>query len=224
MSTFSDQIAAGKLLARLPQWRAKERKAIADIRAARRLGPGYLALSWGKQSTCLAHMIFRAEPDIRCVFWKNPTSEILNNFDGVRDSFTARWPIDYVEFPEGDTDLKGSGDRYLTDNGLRVVFMGLAKCESKARRITLKRADRRNIYRYKSGRYRCCPLADWTDDDIAAYIGKFDLPVLDSYKRYGLRTRTSAGVTPGSHAAVGIDLLSSGKRGDVLDYYKRGGK
>jgi phosphoadenosine phosphosulfate reductase len=219
MSKFSDQIAAGRLLARLPQWCRKEAKALADIRDARRLGPGYLALSWGKQSTCLAHMVFRAEPDIRCVFWKNPTSEILNNFDEVRDAFLARWPVDYVEFPEGDTDLKGNGDRYLAENGLRVLFMGLAKCESKARRITLKRGDRRNIYRYKTGRYRCCPLADWTDEDIAAYIAKYDIPVLASYRRYGLQTRTSAGVTPGSHAAAGIDLLTSEKQHKIREHY-----
>lgn len=224
MSLFETQIAQGRILSRLPFWKQKEKAAAEDILAAAKLGAGYLSLSWGKQSTCLAHMIHITAPEIRCVFWKNPISGVINDFDHVRDEFLSRWPVRYVEFPEGDTDLKGNGPRYMEENGLTVVYMGLASYESRVRKITLGRAWRHNIFRYRSGRYRCCPLKDWTDMDIAAYIAKHDIPVLSSYSRFGLQTRTSAGLTPGSHAEQGIDLLTSEQQARVRDYFAKGGK
>ncbi len=216
---LSKQLNEGRIYSRLPQFRRKLEQARLDIFYALSLGKGYVSLSWGKQSTVLAHMIYGLSADTACVFWKNPTSSDLNNFDQVRDTFMARWPVRYVEFQEGDTDLPGNGRAYMKNNGLSVVFMGLVSDESLARKYSLGKASVHNCFRYASGYLRCCPLRKWKIMDIAAYVSLYDLPLLETYHRYGLEARTSAGLTPGSHAEQGIDLLSRENQQKIKDYY-----
>ncbi|MCK9327750.1 MAG: hypothetical protein M0P69_19805 [Bacteroidales bacterium] len=215
---FKKQITEGRIFSRTAVFKAKVRKALTDLAHAFRAGPSYLALSWGKQSIILAHMIWTMDTEVKCVFRKNPLSDLINNFNEVKDSFLSRWKINYEEL-EGDTDLKGNGLKYMQENGLTVVIMGLAADESNGRRITLAAADKFNLYRYSNGFMRSCPLRHWKIMDIAAYTAAYDLPALDTYKKFGLQQRTSAGITPGTHAEAGIDLLSDEKQKKVREYY-----
>lgn len=207
------------MLSRLPYFRKKENKAISDIIAALYRRKGYVSLSWGKQSTVLAHMVYSVSQYTPCVFWKNPTSDILNNFNEVRDLFLSRWQLNYIEYQDGDTDLVGNGNKFLENNGLQVVFMGLVSSESKARKFTLGKADENNCFHYSNGKIRCCPLKNWSNQDIAAYIAKYKLPFLKTYAKFGFDARTSAGVTPGSHAEKGMDILSRSKQQKIKDFY-----
>lgn len=95
----------------------------------------------------------------------------------------------------GQHDLQDMTDRGQFDGW----FWGLAKEESRNRRITLSLQwdgqPHPAIYRYGDGKYRCCPLANWQALDLAAYIATHDLPMLDAYRRQGLSARTTARVT-----------------------------
>jgi len=215
MNLLERQLSEGHMLAKLPQYKRKEQKAIRDIRQMFRVAPrSYLALSWGKQSIIVAHMIFRIAVRVACVHWSNPNAERLADFTATRDTFLSRFLLDYTEFPEGDTDLKGNGKRYMQQQGLTGVLMGLAAEESNGRKYTLKQG-KETIMQYRDGTWRGCPLADWIVPDLAAYIATYNLPLLRPYRRYGLQVRTSTGAKPGSHSERGLDFLNSTEKEDM---------
>jgi len=215
MNKLEKQLQEGRMLAKLPQWVAKYSKAIRDIRLMLAQSPeSYVTLSWGKQSIILAHMVFSVRPSVPCVHWSNPNAELFADFAATRDKFIERWSLNYIEFPDGDTDLKGNGKRYMQQNGMTGVFMGLAAEESKGRQYTLK-GGHETLRQYKDRTWRCCPLAAWETHDLAAYIASYDLPLLSPYRRYGLETRTSTGATKGSHSERGLDFLKSTQLEDL---------
>jgi hypothetical protein len=136
----------------------------------------------------------------------------LHNYAEVIEQFTARFPInlhivqtDHV-FDGRHLDWQASRDagQFDLQNMCRREdwqgwYWGLVKDESGGRRATLSQqwrtAPHPTIYRYADGRYRCCPLANWTTLDVAAYIAEFDLPLLRLYHVEGLAARTVARVT-----------------------------
>lgn len=110
--------------------------------------------------------------------------------------------------PPGDPGWSWQESRDYGDNDLQMMvnredydgwFWGLAKDESKARRHTLSMRwagqPHPTIFRYTDGRYRCCPLMHWSKMDLAAYIDRYELPMLDVYWGEGLAARTTARVT-----------------------------
>jgi len=216
MNILSRQLQEGRMFAQLPQFRHKLSNADIDIRAMfSHASRSYVTLSWGKQSIIVAHMVFVIAPETPCVHWSNPKAEILADFMDTRDAFLERYHLNYTEFSEGDIDLKGNGRRYMQEEKLNGVFMGLAAEESKGRRYSLKQGSQTSM-QYKDGTWRCCPLADWKVPDLAAYIAMYDLPLLRPYCRYGLDVRTSTGATIGSHSERALDFLNSTDRGDFI--------
>lgn len=215
MRLIDQQLAEGKMLAILPDYRDMVRKAHDDIRRMLQLAPSsYVSVSWGKQSVCMAHLVYFIAPETPMVHWSNPDAELIADFAATRDTFLARWPIAYTEFPQGDTDLFGNGRAFLREHAMTGLFMGLAADESKGRNQSLQ-GGRKTIMQYADGTWRCCPVAAWRKQDLAAYIAAHDLPLLAPYRRYGLGVRTATGVTPGTHGECGIDYLNSTNRGDL---------
>lgn len=52
------------------------------------------------------------------------------------------------------------------------------------------------MYKYKNRDfYRMCPIADWTTEDVGAYIVTHNLPVLKWYRDFGFDSRTTARLT-----------------------------
>lgn len=220
MNPYKQQIMEGLIMSRLPQFKQKEKKALQDIRHMLSICPmSYVACSWGKQSIVLTHMAYHINQRVKIVFFREPESELIADFGNVRDEFMSLWGINYMEILVEDGNLKKQGD-ILLQKDLDGVFLGLAACESKGRRYTLKKGDYHNILKYNDGTYRCCPLAKWTEMDCAAYIAKHKLPVLETYKKFGFFVRTSAGVTPGSHAEQGIDLMTSSAQAEIRQTWK----
>ena len=233
MSNIYDrQLAAGMTLAMTPRWQHKEKKAIADITVMlKRSRSPYVSLSWGKQSTCLMHMVYRVSPSIPGLFFREVESNIIANFDEVIADFTYSWPITYYEEMYHPWDEKGQRDshhraarRWEAEHNVDGVFMGFARHESKARHYTLAKADKYNIFEYKDGFLRSTPLRLWSDDDIVAYIAKYNIPMLDIYHRFGFQARTSAGLTPGTHSEVGFDTMTSRQKREIMEAKKQYGR
>lgn len=115
-----------------------------------------------------------------------------------------RW-IFRGEYTPGDSweDARKAGNADLQEMVAREewdgFFMGLAKEESKGRRITLSMTwngqPHPSVFRYWDGKYRCCPLMNWNEKDIAAYVATNELPLLDEYETFGLEARTTARAT-----------------------------
>lgn len=205
------ELKAGLLWAKTTRYQDNERIAISSLKRFFSIcETPYLALSWGKQSICLAHMIFYIRPQTKMVFLRSWESYMLHDYERVISEFTRKWPIDWVDYYKdnvswnslswketrdlGQNDIHGMGCSAMP--GWDGVIMGLSKDESKARRITtsLNTTEWRTIFRYVDGRYRNTPIQSWTQQDLAAYIAKNDIPLLSAYNN-GLSARTTARIT-----------------------------
>lgn len=196
----------------------------------------YVSVSFGKQSICLAHMLWKVRPEMPMFFLASSESYLMHNFVEVIDAFMQIAPInltivqsnhaaldisDHVDrlselqptikwrfLPTGDPAWSWKQVRDAGDDDLAQMvsrddfdgwFWGLAKEESKSRRLTLSRQwegqPHPSIFRYSDGKYRCCPLMNWHLDDLAAYIYRYKLPLLDTYHEDGLTARTTARLT-----------------------------
>lgn len=191
----------------------------------------YLALSFGKQSIVLAHIISQIRPQTPMVLLQSWETFMLHNMEDVINQFISRWPInlhilykDNVSWNNwdwkrtrdyGQHDLQNSGNEVMPDwDG---VIMGLSKDESFARRITCSvgNTDWATIFRYTSGKYRCTPIQFWQQNDLAAYIAMHDIPLLAAYHQNGLETRTTARITRNSAEMNGLVDL---KARDISNY------
>ncbi|RMG91165.1 MAG: hypothetical protein D6706_18475 [Chloroflexi bacterium] len=233
VNEFEKQMLAGEVYMGMEKRQKRLAFALQGIEAMRRLAPrSYASISFGKQSICLAHMLYQVEPDMPMYFLASSETWDLHNYAEVIDAFLERWPINLhivqtdhagthpdLSWKEvrdlGDQDLQNMVDRAEWDGW----YWGLSKEESKARKITLSRRwegqPHPTIYRYKDGKYRCCPLMHWELLDIAAYVVEHDLPLLQIYKDLGLQERTTARLTK---KAVEYHGLAQVKRRDIASY------
>lgn len=209
MGIYEAQLQQGMLLSHLPQWKAMEKKAIEDIRHFITICKRpYVSLSWGKQSTILAHMAYRCAKEFHIIFINEPDTDILANFAEVRTQFLQKWTINYIQYFMREGFLKDFAEEFENEHGYDGIIMGLAEIESKSRKMTLRKADKHNIFYYKNGKKRCCPLRKWKNIDIAAYVAKYKIPMLSTYHRYGFDARTASKIsTQGKHSKEGFLLL-----------------
>lgn len=171
----------------------------------------YLALSFGKQSIILAHMIYQIRPQTPMIFLRSWETYLLHNYEDVIALFTSKYPINlHIHYKDnvswnswdwkatrdyGSSDIQNMADEcYPEWDG---VVMGLSKDESVARRITCSSSntDWATIFQYKTGKYRCTPIQFWQHNDLAAYLALFDIPLLNAYHQHGLKGRTTARIT-----------------------------
>jgi 3'-phosphoadenosine 5'-phosphosulfate sulfotransferase (PAPS reductase)/FAD synthetase len=224
MSPFDKQLMAGRIYARTSKRKEKLQFALEGITAmfsaASRV---YVSLSFGKQSLCMAHMVFQAAPQIPMYFLASDETWHMYDYQRVIEEFTSRWPIDLhiiqthrffdaeswkAGRDAGDKDLQQMCPRDEWDGW----FWGLAKDESKGRKYTCSINNsgiHPTIFKYKDGKLRCTPVQNWTIDDLAAYIGEHNIPMLNIYLKYGLQQRTTARITKKARNFGSYTLLRS---------------
>lgn len=87
-----------------------------------------------------------------------------------------------------DTAFRKKMDTFAKDMGLAGTFLGLRREESYRRAILLAKSG--PIYQAKSRSIAtCCPLHNWSGDDIWAYIVENHLPYLACYDTPGYDRR-----------------------------------
>lgn len=213
--SYKRQIDQGRVLALMPQHKAKVRRALMDIDVLHyRCERVYVSVSWGKDSIVLAHLALSVNPSITLVHWASEQERHIANFDQVRDDFLTRFGSGcrYIEVADAalmQGKLSINGRQWSRDNGFDGVLMGLTREESRARKMTLSKGDANNIYTYSDGMRRGCPLANWTVDDITAYVAANGLKMLDLYERYGMQIRTSSRIKRQGHTRQGLEFCSS---------------
>lgn len=155
---------------------AKARRAIVAIEEFALNRPCYASISWGKDSTVLAHLIWRTCLWIPCYYMRddpcaNPDSDI------VQEWFLQEYRLpQYTVVPI--TDFRA----------------GLRRCESLAgtgRHITGVRAEESTPRWFRSVRHgvetenSCAPLTWWSEQDVFAYLAHHNLPVHPAYAMLG---------------------------------------
>lgn len=175
----------------------------------------YIAFSCGKDSSVLAHLVLE-QKGIPLRFLSSGETRLVHNVDLVIDYFKGKGAkveeicIDRVFSDEWKnatwTEQRKAGNkdlRFMNSPEYDCVFLGLRKEESRPRQISLNKYRTENYPRYaykyiggqNKGIVRCCPLAEWTTIDIAAYLVSNDIPVLDWYNYSGIESRTTARLT-----------------------------
>lgn len=215
MSGYREQIEQGRVLALLPQHKNRVEEAQLDIFVLNwHCNRPYVSVSWGKDSIVLAHLALSVDPHLTLVHWGSEQERHIANFDQVRDNFLQRFGREcrYIEVADERLmtgKLSINGRAWSRENGFDGVLMGLTAEESRARRFALGRADVHNIYTYADGMKRCCPLANWTVEDITAYVADHGLQMLNLYERYGMQIRTSSRIKRDGLTRQGLEYCTS---------------
>lgn len=163
---------------------AKADRAKAAIREFAAAGRCYCSVSWGKDSTVLAHLVEATDLPSLPFMWVT-VGELDVGCDRVRDHFLGMWPRAYREI------RVEAGER--TDRGTRGKREGfaLAEAEFGPRRLIGIRADEsggRAISLRHLGiasANSCRPLGWWTEADVFAYLAFHGLPVHQNYAMLG---------------------------------------
>jgi phosphoadenosine phosphosulfate reductase len=166
---------------------AKAEAALEVIRQFVAAGPVYAALSFGKDSTILAHLLWLLSREGVSVpaFRVRMDGIETPGTDEVEAEFLKRFPLDYrrVESPHDPEEERIDGDREP------ALVRGIAMCQSLAgtkRYINGIRAGESAIRRsrVKKGlalENSCSPIGHWQDSDVFAYLAHHDLPVHPNY-------------------------------------------
>lgn len=183
--------------AKLPPFKNKVEQAKQFIRQALEISPAFVSISWGKDSIVMLHLAQQIKPDILAVHYASPESHagITSNFPEVIESYLTRFDTNYrylVAEPDWAFTPNTVKDRVhsiIDTDTYRMDLIGVRAEESKERKISVSKYG--IIHQYKTGLWRCFPLAYWKTRDIWAYITLHDLPSLMAYN-YSGRTNPHA--------------------------------
>lgn len=186
--------------------------------ALERVNNPYVSCSFGKDSSVMLHLILPFRPGIKVIWLTFPETKYLNNYYEVAEIWKKRFGINleeiFIDIPAHDPfDDTTAFPRAPYD----AYFSGITKEESRMRTMTLK--SHGMFFKKKDGMIRIAPLADWRIIDVAAYIFKNDLPLLNSYKTEGFESRTITGFADDINA-FRLNQLSELKRRDVSAFNK----
>lgn len=173
----------------------------------------YVACSFGKDSSVMLHMVLKHDPNILVRFASHPETRLLDNYDQVIDWWRAR-PINYEEIHcEGRlVKVKHHQRDMLSAGDFDAFYVGIRAQESFGRRVSLKTYG--DFHRTVDGVAKICPMAWWSERDIAAYIITNKLPFLHKYQSEGFSARTTAGI-PRTHIN---ETLTSLRQRDVTAF------
>ncbi len=87
-----------------------------------------------------------------------------------------------------DTAFRKKAEEFAQQQGIVGIFLGMRKEESKTRTMSLIKTG--PLYKTKTrNTYTCCPLHNWTGNDVWAYIVENHLPYLACYDTEGYDRR-----------------------------------
>lgn len=164
-------------------------KAIDSMAQFFQSGPCYVATSWGKDSTVLAHLLALSGLNIPLVNIAQHGPQSDPYCADVRDRFLARFSVQYHEIAiDADNSRQKENQKApgLVE-GIKIVYSkfgtsryigGVRASESGVRKIHFRS---RGITCQSS----CHPIAWWSEEDIFGWLTYHDLPVHPAYAMTG---------------------------------------
>lgn len=199
-----------------PQLAEKVERSLSVIREFVAAGKCYCAVSWGKDSVVVAHLMRSVAPDVPLVYLRQSTEN--PDCAAVRADYASRFPGQrYAEVPvvyggERVSHKAGPWKRAIaaTVREFGATVMGIRADESSVRRLSV-------LHLGLSTRTTCRPIAWWTAADVFAYLAVRELPVHPVYAMLGNgrwprdRVRTAS--------IGGQDGTGNGRREWEQEYY-----
>lgn len=210
MNKLESELKQGAIWAKMPPYKRLERDTLRSVEKMLSECPdSYVSNSWGKQSVVMAHLVWRVNSAVPNVHFTGDDAGLIADFSNVKRTFLARFSVTYIERVRA-LKLRDAIRQYNEETNPQGVFVGLCAYESKGRTKTIE-SSRDSILVMKHDPIRCTPLGWWKQEDLAAYIAKYDIPLLDTYHRFGLEARTSTGAKFGSFTERALDYLPSSR-------------
>jgi len=152
----------------------------------------FVAVSWGKDSVCLADMFYRIGYSPECVYIRNLTREPPENLL-VRDEFLRIYPQFKDHYHEILYDYSTPDKTYFNKKGDAVKWQNILKDLKKQYgcHVTGIRYDesakrkRRFIFMGIETDFSFAPFRYFTVKDIFAYLYKYNLPIHPNYAMLG---------------------------------------
>lgn len=80
--------------------------------------------------------------------------------------------------------------KYAKENGMLGTIYGLRISEGGAREMTIRKnqeAGGKICTFYTKGQIKKAPIVDWSNEEVDAFIKKYNVPLSDAYTKYGFR-------------------------------------
>lgn len=181
--------------------------------ALRHMKKPYLSFSGGKDSTVMLHMVLKHKPDIPVIYWDAnasypDTEHFINkivkerNLNFIRRRTESMFSVFHkygITHPQIENKTMMSTvyepiKKLIEDYGFDGVFVGLRSQESKGRRKLIK--SRGCLFYNKSQKVmECLPVAQFTVEDIWAYITANDLKYNTIYDKTSMTHRNDLRVS-----------------------------
>ena len=169
---------------------AKSQKALDTIVEFTRK-PCYAGISWGKDSTVLAHLLHRVANEYQvCIpsFWIVVNPICNPDCEAVEDNFLERHYLDYRRIKiECRRDLLGVHATGTLEAGFSEA-MRLAKTERHLSGVRGDESGQRDMRMRTFGTMSirtCAPIGWWSAKDVFAYLAYHKLPVHPAYGMLG---------------------------------------
>lgn len=203
--------------ATLPTFKRKVEKAKEVVREALAIAPAYVAVSWGKDSVVMLHLVQSICPNILAIHLKNNVQQLIHDYEFIINSYLNLCP--YTVYQEIEVCV---GERVPVSisnlklwQSIPLSFIGLRFEENPNKRgRSIKKYG--YIHEYstgtRKGSYRCLPLSYWTWMDVWAYTTFYDLPYLKDYDLMPKDRGRTCNVLPTSFNQKGA---STGRIGEL---------
>lgn len=198
--------------AHFEEYQAKKRSALQLLRRfAGKVSAPYLSMSFGKDSTVALALMAMVFDRVQCVYVNCGEFDEWPDTARVRREIESRFPVSVVEVPAqsvvecyrrvgyyyitANSKAEKQADREYAASFISAIseatsandgfVMGLRADESPARRSLFR--YRGPLYHRKSdAKLVCCPLHNWTVDDVWTFTVEYDLPYNELYDYVGL--------------------------------------
>jgi len=133
-----------------------------------------LATSFGAQSAAAIHLVTRVRPDMPVVFVRQPNIDLGTELYMLRLTELFNLQLHTIHVREGDNKLDAF-NRVLKVMGSTGWISGIRQTQNWTRASA-------NVIEKQDGRLKLHPIFDWTNEQVAEYYAKFDLPVHPTFK------------------------------------------
>lgn len=209
LEDWKRHVRRDEAVCKITPWEKREGQAMSELH---RFKPDYVSVSWGKDSTVLAHLVWRlVQEGWECppVIWFRV--EPIYNPDCllVRDEFLKRFPLNYHEIKSIRLSEKPGECPSRTDSSAPAIQR--VREEFGPRYAGGVRAEESSTRSMRFGRHglstknTCQPIGYWTTAEVFAYLYKYDLPIHPAY------ACTQGGVWERNRLRVGSLGLSRGR-------------